>query len=213
AFAGASMVSAPKSTPFELVTGTVSLANLETVRAALAAKVSEREPPPKPGAGLGGSASFSSHDFHILVRLVDDNGRVLERHYTGYAGSLGQDTFLGAVLAGESLAAITSLKGAAGTPATDDRALFTERFNAAVPRFDADFSWWVMERFVELARHFGTRAIIPGLLTRLVVTKPDRSKVDARADALAALAQITGWDARTGVSVEDAAAAYRRECK
>ncbi len=213
AFAGASMVSKQKSPPYELVSGKVSLTSLEAVRAALAAKVSEKQPPPNPNGAFGSSMSMSSHDFHILVRLVDDDGRVLEREFTGYEGSQDQDVFLGLELAGEALRPITSLKGAAAAPTVEDRALFAERFNVSVAHFDEPFYWWVMERYVELARYFGTRAIIPGLLTRLVVATPDRSKVDARTDALEALALITGWDARPGVSVEDAAAAYRRECK
>jgi hypothetical protein len=45
-------------------------------------------------------------------------------------------------------------------------------------------------------------------------TKPDRSKIDARADTVDALARITGWDPRKGgKSVEDAAAAFLAECR
>ena len=83
-----------------------------------------------------------------------------------------------------------------------------------MPHFDDSSFWWVMERYVDLARYLGTRAVIGGLLTRLTVkAKTDRSQVDARADALDALARITQWDARKGKSDEEAAAAYLAACK
>ena len=87
------------------------------------------------------------------------------------------------------------------------------RFAAAVPHFDEPFHGWVMERHVDLARFLGTPAMIAGLLTRLAVTAPDRSKLDARVNAVDALARITGWDARAGASIEDAAARYLAACK
>jgi hypothetical protein len=66
-----------------------------------------------------------------------------------------------------------------------------------------------------MVRLLGTRHVIGGLLTRLDVKDPDdRSKVDARADAVEALANITGWDARkTTKTIEAAAAAYLAACK
>jgi hypothetical protein len=53
------------------------------------------------------------------------------------------------------------------------------------------------------------------LLTRLTVTTKERSKVDARADAVAALAAITGWDATQAgkKTVEQAAASYLAACR
>lgn len=71
------------------------------------------------------------------------------------------------------------------------------------------------DNYVELARHAGSPPAIPGLVSRLRVTKPgDRSQVDTRRDALAALAAITGWNARAETATDEAAAArYVAECR
>ncbi len=161
------------------------------------------------------SSSFSSRDSHTVLRFVDHEGRVVERRYTGYASSSAQDTYLGLELAQRALAPIWQLAPSKAAADHDDRAFFAASFNAAVPHFGTDFYWWVMERYVDLARFLGTPAVIGGLVTRLTVTKPgDRSQTDARADAVDALAKITGWDARAGgKSVEDAAKAYLAACK
>jgi len=200
--------------PFTLVGGSTAAPDLETVRAAVTAKVKEVWPPPPKGMIGGMRFGSSSNDFHVLVRLTDTDGRVVERRFTGYAGSGDQDTYLGINVALEALSPITILP-ATGAALTDaDRALFAERFAAAVPHFDDEFSWWVMERFVDLARFVGDRTTIPGLLTRMTVTKPDRSKVDARTAAIDALAKITGWDARVPkASDEEVGKRYLAGCK
>jgi hypothetical protein len=145
--------------------------------------------------------------------MTDSDGRIVERQYTGYAGSGSQETYLGLEIAMEALSPITAVAMAGVDPTPEDRDLFAARFRAAVPHFDDEYGWWVMERYVGLARFLGTPATISGLLTRLAIKGTDRSKVDARADAIAALAYITGWDAREGGrSVEEAAARYLAEC-
>ena len=214
-YRGDSMTHKAAMIPHEQASGVVALPELDKVRAAMTAKVREVVPPPKPGEARSFSSGSSSHDFHVVVRLVDDDGRVVERRYTGYVNSRTQDAYLGLQIAERALAPITSLPPVLASADQDDRAFFAASFNAAVPHFDDQFYWWVMERYVDLARFLGTPAVIGGLLTRLTVTEPDRrSQVDARADALDALARITGWDARkTTKSVEDAAAAYLAECK
>ena len=66
---------------------------------------------------------------------------------------------------------------------------------------------------MDLTRYLSTSGTIRGLVTRLATSKPGRSETDTRADAVDALARITGWDAREGgASVEDAAARYLAEC-
>ena len=199
-------------TPIQQASGVVELPALDKVRAAMTATVRERVPPRKPGEIGSWSSSGSSHDFHIVLRLVDDEGRVVERRYTGYASSGSQDSYLGLQIAEAALAPITSLAPSTAAADADDKRFFAASFNAAVRFFDEPFSWWVMERYVDMARFLGTPAVIGGLLTRLTVTKPgDRSQTDAREDAVDALAKITGW--RSGTSVEDAAQAYLAACK
>ena len=200
--------------PHSQASGVVELPGLDKARAAMSATVREVVPPPKPGEIRGGSFASSSQDFHSVVRLVDDEGRVLERRYTGYVSSTSQDTFLGLQIAEAALAPITSLAPGSAAADADDKRFFAASFNAAVRYFDEPFYWWVMERYVDMARFLGTPAVIGGLLTRLTVTKPgDRSQTDARENAVDALAKITGWDARTGKSIADAAKAYLATCK
>ena len=193
--------------------GVVALPELATARAATTAKVREVAPPPKPGDMVGMSGSVSSHDFHIYIRFVDDEGRVVERRFTGYSSSSSQDDYLGLEIAERALQPIWSLVPDPDRAADDDdRSFFAASFNAAVPHFDD--SWWVMERYVDLARFLGTPKIIGGLLTRLSTTKLDRSAIDARNGAIDALARITGWDARkTTSSVDAAAEAYLKACR
>ena len=200
--------------PFTLVGGSTAAPDLELVRAALTATVKEVWPPPPPNTIGGLRGSGSSNDFHVLVRLTDDEGRVVERQFTGYAGDSDQDTYLGLNIAVEALAPITVLPATTAAVTDEDRALFADRFIASVPHFDDPFYWWVMERYVALARFAGNRTTIAGLLTRLVVTKEDRSKIDARTGAIEALAKITGWDARTPkASDEEVGKRYLAECK
>lgn len=218
-YRGASRIRPVPQPPFQQVTGSISLATLEprlaVVRAALASTLKEVAPPPPPNSYSG--TSHSSHDFRVLVRLTDDEGRIREATYTGYQTSDAQDRFLAVELAAEELLPITTLAPAVGPVTAADRDLFADRFNGAVPHFEDKFFWWVMERYVDLARSVGTRAVLPGLLTRVRDTGTDRPAVDARADAVEAIAMITGWDARIGDAgeqrtIDEAAAAYATEC-
>jgi hypothetical protein len=214
-YRGNSMVHKAAAVPHEQAAGIVVLPDLDKVRAALTATVHEVIPPPPKGGSWGMSGSSSSHDFRILIRLVDDDGRVVEGEFTGYEGSSSQDTYLPLEVAAEALTPITSLAADPKLAADgDDKLFFAASFNAMVPHFDEPFHWWVMERYVDLARFLGTPSVIEGLLTRLANKKTDRSAVDAKADAVDALARITGWDARSGgKTVDQAAAAYLADCK
>jgi hypothetical protein len=159
AYHGASMLGPAANPPFELATGTVRPAGLETARAALSATVGELWTQP-PGTVGGIRGMSSSRDFHLLVKLVDEDGRVLERRYTGYESSSSQEIYLGLQVANEALLPMTSLATSRRTPDAADRELFVERFMAAVPHFDEPFSWWVKQRYVDLARYLGTPAAI-----------------------------------------------------
>jgi hypothetical protein len=158
--------------------------------------------------------SSSSHDFRIVIRLRDSEGRVVERRFTGYESMSDQLTFLPLFVAQEIVTPITSLASTKTPADAVDQALFADRFNAMVPFFDEPFHWWVMESYVDLARFLGTPKVIAGLLTRLTIPKPgDRSRTDARRDALEALANITGWDARNNVTEDEAAKQYLARCR
>jgi hypothetical protein len=213
-YRGNSMLRTASPIPHEQASGVVELPEIDKARAAITATVREIVPPTRPGDSFSIRRSGSSRDFHSVVRLVDDEGRVVERRYTGYLGSSTQDAYLGLQIAQTALAPITSVAPGAAAADADDKRFFAASFNAAVPYFDEPFYWWVMERYVDMARFLGTPAVIGGLLTRLTVTKTgNRSQTDAREDAVDALAKITGWDARKGKSIEDAAKAYLATCR
>ena len=213
AYQGDSMISRAANPPYRLATGVVALPELDRARAALAAIVSEHDPPVLDGSLPGTTMSFSSNDFHLLVRMTDDAGRSIEKGFTGYGGSSGQDRYVALEIAAQALQPITAVASAARPASDDDRALFAARFIAAVPHFDEEFYWWVMESYVDLTRFLGDERAIEGLLTRMTIVKPDRSKRDARVHAVEALARITGWDARSDTSIERAAKAYVATCK
>jgi hypothetical protein len=193
---------------------------LDLVRATLLATLTEVEPPLPPGAMHGFSTSASSHDFHLLLRLRDAAGRELAGRYTGYESTgESQRLHLPLEIAAEEIEPLLEpVDLAAGAATDEDRAFFAERFNDTIGRFDDDFHWWVTERYVSMARGLGSPLLVPGLLGRLrVASEDDRSTVDARADALEALARITGWDARADErgaarSATEAAEAYRQAC-
>ena len=207
----------------ERVAGRVVI-DIDKLRAATTATVTEELPPPKPDEISIGGGMFSSNDFHVLIRLRDREGRVVERAFTGYQSSTSQNEFLQLRVAEEVLLPVIALATNQDKKQTqpidaDDRALFADRFNAAIPHFDEEYYWWVMESYVSMARTLGTPHVIAGLLTRMKLPRnaadpEDRSHVDARHDALEALANITGWDARkNNATDETAAAAYVAECQ
>jgi hypothetical protein len=213
-YQGLSMMGPAPVPPYQLASAVVDLTDrqLEVARAALTGKVHEVAPPPPPDTlGLSGFGT-SSNDLHTRIRLTDHDGRAVDRRFTGYLGS-DQPRYLGLGYAHIALEPMWSAPIAQTAPSADDRALFTERFLAEQPLFDEEYSWWVMEREVDLAKYLGTPATLPGLLSRLKFAKLDRSHDDARKDALAAIAAITGWEARKpGESDGEVARDYLAAC-
>ncbi len=198
--------------PFEVASGTVDLPDLELVRAGVDARITEMDPPPPPDSVGGFTQSFSSNDFHLLIRLVDDDGRVVERRFTGYESNGRQTEYLGLLAGRPGLEPMLSRAMAHAAVTDDVRALFASRFVAMAPRLDDEDEWYVKERIVELSRYAGSPAVIPGLLGRLQTTRPTfrpyvRSYLATRASAVAGIAAITGWDARRETrSIDEAAA-------
>ena len=204
--------------------GQVLASAIEEARSALSSEVHEEVPPPPTGAngayGVDGTSfTFSSADFHVLLKLTDTDGRTTEKEFTGYRGNSAQEAFLSVALAAEKLKPLIDAFPFEERPVGDeDRDYFAERFNASAVRFDESFHWWVTERYVALSKDFASPALVRTLLTRLAFTDSDRSKVDARVDAVEALARITQWDARMDqaghpVSVEQAARSYLDACR
>lgn len=166
----------------------------------------------------GGSFRSSSNDFHRLLELVDEQGHVTERAFTGYDSDSSQGTIIPVRLATDPLQALVDAlpltKHAA--PTDEDKRLFTRRFVEAMKHAEDRYFWWVKERFVEDAALLGTIDAVPGLVA-VAQHKGEASADRTRAPALAAIAAITGWDPRVDErghprSEDEAAAAAAREC-
>lgn len=170
---------------------------------------------PDGSLGLSGFSS-SSNDFHLRLRIVDDEGRATDRAFTGYDGSMSQDVILPMRMATEpfwKLVATLHLRDA--QQSEDDARFFTERFVASMAAHPA---WWVKERMVALASKLGTVDAVPALVA-IANEKGEASADRTREPALDAIAAITGWDPRVDVytgkklDVDAAAARASRECR
>ncbi|HRI70833.1 MAG TPA: hypothetical protein PK156_41655 [Polyangium sp.] len=197
-----SMVARPKA-PFEIVRSTLSqeavFGWMPLIRAALRTTIEEIEAKPDPKSRTGSGSAFGSTtgDFHVLVRVEDGSARVMEGQYTGYEGSVGQARYLPLQRAREALEqALGGLTWYADSPPEEVQHVFERRFVDAQKRFSDSSAWWVRERFVKLAAHVGTRALIPSLLPLLTPTAADASSARTRVYAFEALAALTGWDPR-----------------
>ena len=163
--------------------------------------------------GTGGMPS-SSHDFHLRVSIIDDDGGVTDRKFTGYDRGSEQERILPMRFASEPFQKLLAATTFATVPATEeDRAWFTARLAIAL---GGDPYWWVLERYVTLAAKLGTIDAVPFLVTALRA-KPGASQDRAREAALAAIAAITGFDPRLDASgkvrpIADAVAAAIAEC-
>ncbi len=188
------------------------IAGLPTIRGALLAKLEEKAPP----NANSGSGFFSSNNWHGLVKLSDEAGRVFERGFTGYSSSVEQLRSLPLSAAVAVLDPIVDKVAWRPAPVDEDvRSFFVERFLSAGPERAA---WWVKERLVILSPHTGTPALVPKLVELAQDTKNDASVERTREAAVDALAVLAGFDARNDargkrLPVEEVAAAYARACK
>ncbi|HEU4409733.1 MAG TPA: hypothetical protein VFS43_31050 [Polyangiaceae bacterium] len=172
-------------------------AALPSVRAALVALPREIEAPPPPGYLIRGMRYVtSSNDVHVSVELRDAAGARLERSFTGYGGSSGQEEHLPMSIAGEALSAIVDGAGAEAASVDEEaRAFFAGRLRRAAA---SEPYWWVGERLALLAASFGSAAALGPLLSMARAPAGDASVERSRGLALDALAALSGWDARRG---------------
>ncbi len=184
---------------------------LPELRALLLARLTETLPP-----DTRQSIGFrNGHTWHGRLRLVDGAARALEHHFTGSNADSNQLTRLPVV---QSSARMLSILQAvqwqtAVAIDADVRTFFVARFLATVP---AD-ARWVTESMVRLAADLGTPALVPALLPLAQDDAAGDSHRRLRTHALAALAALTGFDARNdahGDRLPEAAAAalYTRAC-
>jgi len=162
----------------------------------------------------GGSGHGSSGSWHGLLLMRDAAGHVRERSYTGSGGEQLHSMPVAEITA-TLQPVIEALPWRSAAIDDDARAFFVSRFLAAGPDRAA---WWVKERLVVLAADVGTSALVPRLVALAQDIRVDASVQRTREHALAALAALTGFDARrdsqgTPVSTATAAATYARACK
>lgn len=175
---------------------------VQRAREVLTLRIEERPPPPDPdGEVFAESFGFSSRDFHVALRLVDDAGHGVERYVAGYAGSdEGQaDRLVLDMAAGElwPLLDETVVESLDERTAADPdlRRLFSERLWAATTRGDEWGYWYVQERLLGLATPLGEVAHVGAMLP--VVARVGESWEDRkRVLAINAIAAITGFDRR-----------------
>lgn len=194
----------------ELARGALDLV-LPELRALALAQLAERRPPDATRAsGYGSSDSWFG-----LLRLRDLEGRAVERGFAGADASATQLESLPVRAIGERLdEALDKVAWQAGPVDPDVRAFFVERSLAASPQHR---TWWIRERLVALAPAAGTPALVPSLIAAATDSATDASAARTRGLALAALAALTGFDARQDAhgaprSEAEAAAAYAAAC-
>jgi hypothetical protein len=143
--------------------------------------------------GLG-VVSMSSVDFHLLLRIEDEQGRITESRFTGYASSGEKERFVPLRVATEPVTKLLeALSFLSDTATAEDRAFVTTRFLATMTTSPA---WWIRERYVALVGELGTVDAVPALVA-LVSQKGDAGSDRTREGAIDAIARITGFDART----------------
>lgn len=161
------------------------------------------------------SSYWSSNDWHGLLRITDESGRAIERSFTGYESSAWQfDSIPLTEVATRLDPLLERIPWRPAAVDSDVLSFFSDRFLAAGPE---RAEWWVKERLVLLAAHVGTTALIGQLIALAQTHGSDASVERTRAYAVAALAAITGFDARqtadgSPVETDDAAAVYAEAC-
>jgi hypothetical protein len=170
-----------------------------------------------PTASSSGRSSWAtSESFVTGVRLVDAEGRVLERWFAGNEEAEAQPAYLPIQLAEAALApALEAVTRGEGEPGPTDRRFFVDRFRAARARFlDPRFPPWTRQAYVALASQLGTSELVPALIELGVADRDERT----RYHAVNALVTLTGWDPRSDDAsrprpASDVAADFARECR
>lgn len=162
--------------------------------------------------------SRTTRDFHLRLTIVDEEGRVLDRGFTGYDGTAAQADILPMTMATEPILKLVAATPFVTIPATDDeRRMFTERFAVTL---SGDPGWWIRERYVALAAELGTVDAVPhlvGLVKANADAKGEGSELRTLDAAIDAIAKLTGWNPRVDGAgkprtTAQAAAAVLAEC-
>lgn len=190
------------------------------MRADMALHPREVERPTKPDElrliGLWGS----SNDFHVAIRMTDDDGRAVAADWAGYEGSGDQGVWLPLDLASDVYnemmwdEPIEALLEPAEVDA-DARNFFVERFRAAEARNDEYGIWYVRERLLAMAQDLGDQRIYADLVQAAAIPGK-HSEARSRAAAAQALAVLSNWaptiDGVTPLTPGEAAAHLVEAC-
>jgi hypothetical protein len=201
---------APGASAVEFARATLAerplLAAFESMRVALAARIStQREPPPSGQVDLA-PIETSDNMFLIELRLRDRAGGELRACWDGHVDNESATERVPVQFAWQALAALLPA-GTVSTADAADRALLREVWSEKALR-----SWYAEQGLLALASGAGSPELIPYLVSAL-----DSELPQTQALSVATLAAITGWDARrdsTGSTrpLPEVAADYRREC-
>jgi hypothetical protein len=182
------------------------LTAFERMRVALAARIStQREPPPSGQVDLA-PIETSDNMFLVELRLRDRAGGELRAFWDGHVDNERAAERVPVQFAWQTLAALLP-EATINIPETADRALLQDIWSEQASR-----SWYAEQGLLALASGAGSPELIPYLVSAL-----DSELPQTQALSVAALAGITGWDARrdaTGSTrpLPDVVADYRREC-
>jgi hypothetical protein len=135
----------------------------------------ENRPPPKITKNSNGTESFtmsysgpwsSSSDFFVLVRVMDEEGRVVYEHeFAGYAGGREQQQYLALKSVTEAADNWAKLQTGStmvtGSAMRDSHCTDAFRRNRKIMR--EDFHWWVLEDSVEGLGFWGNKDALPVL--------------------------------------------------
>jgi hypothetical protein len=178
----------------------------ERMRVALAARIgTQREPPPSGQVDLA-PIETSDSTFLIELRLQDRAGGELRASWDGHVDNERAAERVPVQFAWQALAVLLP-EATVNTAEPADRALLREVWSQQTSR-----SWYAEQGLLALASEAGSPELIPYLVSALDSELPRTQEL-----SVAALAAITGWDARrdaTGSprSLPEVVADYRREC-
>lgn len=182
------------------------LAAFERMRVALAARIgTQREPPPSGDVDLA-PIETSDSTFLIELRSRDRAGGELRASWDGYVDNVRAVERVPVQFAWQALAVLLP-EATGNTAEAADRALLREVWSEHTSR-----SWYAEQGLLALASGAGSPELIPYLVSALDSELPRTQEL-----SVAALAAITGWDARLDATgsprpLPEVVADYRREC-
>jgi hypothetical protein len=208
--ASAAADAAPGASSVEFARATLAerplLAAFERMSAALAARVStQRESPPSGQVALA-PIETSDNKFLIELRLRDRTGGEIRAFWDGHVDNERAAERVPVQFAWQALAVLLP-EATVNTAEAADRALLREVWSEHASR-----SWYAEQGLLALASEAGSPELIPYLVSALDSELPRTQEL-----SVAALAAITGWDARRDATgsprpLPEVVADYRREC-